>query len=345
MDYYEVCDEPDEPKKKKTYKPNTAMSEDEFRRKFSTEAKARAYYEKRRWGSKPKCPYCGSIQIGIWKGGGMRKGWYKCHGCNKAFTVRVGTIMERSHIPLRKWLLAEYYIVTVRKGISGLELSKKLGVTQKNIWFLHQRIRHALGAENYDYMLGGLGKIVDGDETYVCGRNKNRHSNKKIIGSGPVGKGIVLGMVERGGRKKAIVVSDTERETIRREINKHIRKNTLLSTDEGRHYIGIQKDGYKHRTCNHSAKAWVNGKASTNGVESMWALLKRGFYGIYHKFSMKHLPKYLAESVFRLNEGQCKYLTMDRIDALAGYCWDKRLTWEDCVGEWQDREPQMYEMR
>lgn len=116
-------------------------------------------------------------------------------------------------------------------------------------------------------------------------------------------------------------------------INQHVRKNTLLSTDEARQYIGIQKAGYKHRSVNHSAKNWVNGMASTNSVESMWSLLKRAFVGIYHKFSMPHLPKYVAESVFRLNEGHCKYLTMDRINAIANYCIGKRLTWAQCVGE------------
>jgi len=289
---------------KKTYVKNTAMSEDEFRAKFSTERKARLYWEKIIWGNKPRCPHCGSIQAGVWKCGGKRK-----------------------------WLLASYYVVTARKGISGLELSKKLGICQKSAWFLHHRIRHALDSGNFNHLLGGLGKIVQNDETYVGGRNKNRHVDKKIEGSGPVGKSIILGMVENGGRRKALVVSNVERETIQREINKHVRKGTILSSDEGKQYIGINRQGYKHRSCNHSAKSWVNGKASTNSVESMWSLLKRGFYGIYHRFSVEHLSKYIAESVFRLNEGHCKYQTLQRIDAIANYCVGKRLTWAQCVGE------------
>jgi len=318
---------------KNTYKKNTALSEDEFRKKFSTETKCRKYIEKVIWNGKPKCPFCGSIQTSVWKPANGQKGWYRCnrHKCHKEFTVRKGTVMECTRIPLRKWLLAEYYIVTARKGISGLELSKKLGVCQKTAWFLHHRIRHALNAGNFDSLLGGLGKVVQSDETYAGGRNKNRHTDKKVDGSGPVGKSIILGMVENGGRKKAIVVSNTERETILKEINKHVRKGTLLSTDEATHYIGVNRQGYKHRSCNHSAKSWVNGMASTNSVESMWSLLKRAFYGIYHKFSIEHLPKYVAESVFRLNEGHCKYQTMTRIDAIAGYCIGKRLTWSDCA--------------
>jgi len=320
---------------KKTYKKNTAMSEDEFRAKFSTERKARLYWEKIIWGSKPRCPHCGSIQVGVWKCGGKRKGLYKCYSrkCNKPFSIRVGTVMEKSKIPLRKWLLASYYVVTARKGISGLELSKKLGICQKSAWFLHHRIRHALDSGNFNHLLGGLGKVVQNDETYCGGRNKNRHVDKKVEGSGPVGKSIILGMVENGGRRKALVVSNVERETIQREINRHVRKGTILSSDEGKQYIGINRQGYKHRSCNHSAKNWVNGKASTNSVESMWALLKRGFYGIYHRFSVEHLPKYVAESVFRLNEGHCKYQTMTRIDAIASYCIGKRLTWSQCIGE------------
>jgi len=331
-------------KKKREYMPNTAMSEDDFRDMFSTEAKARAYFEKMIWGSKRVCPHCGSLKSAPWR---ARKGYYKCNNykCNKPFSIRKGTILEKSQIPLRKWLLAMYYIVTMRKGISSLELSKKLGLMYDSAWFMHHRLCFAVDSGNFSHMLGGLNKIVEPDETYVGGRNKNRHKDKKIEGSGPVGKGIVLGMVERGGRKKAVVVSNIERETILREINKHIRKGTTLATDEGKHYIGVNRQGYKHRTCNHSAKRWVNGKASTNSIESVWALLKRGFYGIYHKFSMKHLQKYVAESIFRLNEGQCKYKTMDRIDAIINYSIGKRLTWLDCIGEPESRRPEMYAPR
>lgn len=239
--------------------------------------------------------------------------------------------MECTRIPLRKWLLAEYYVVTARKGISGLELSKKLGVSQKTAWFLHHRIRHALDYGNYQSLLGGLGKIVELDETYGGGKNKNRHKDKKVKGSGPAGKAVIFGLRERGGRTKAFLVPDAERETLLAVIKQHVRKKTLLSTDEARQYIGIQRHGYRHRACNHSAKNWVNNKASTNGVESVWALLKRAFYGIYHRFSIEHLPKYISESVFRLNEGSCKYLTMERIDAIANYCVGKRLTWAECT--------------
>jgi len=324
---------------KKTYKKNTAMSEDEFRAKFSTERKARLYWEKVIWGNKPRCPHCGSVQVGVWKCGGKRKGLYKCYHrkCNKPFSIRVGTVMEKSKIPLRKWLLASYYIVTSRKGISGLELSKKLGICQKSAWFLHHRIRFALDAGNFDHLLGGLGKVVQNDETYVGGKNKNRHVDKKVEGSGPVGKSIILGMVENGGRRKAIVISNTERETILKEINRHVRKATLLATDEATHYIGVNRHGYTHRSCNHSAKKWVDKMASTNSVESMWALLKRGFYGIYHRFSVEHLSKYVAESVFRLNEGSCKYLTMERINAISNYCVGKYSTWLECT-----RHPDAY---
>jgi len=330
--------------KKSKYLKNTAMDEDEFRAKFSTEAKARKYYEQRIWGGNPKCPFCGTLQVGVWKCGGKRKGWYKCYSrkCNKPFTVRMNTIMERSRIPLRKWLLAEYYKVTARKGISSLELSKKLGISYKAALFLHHRLGFAVDSGNFDFMLGGFDKVVQSDETYIGGRNKNRHKDKKIDGSGPKGKSVVLGMAERGGRRKALVVSNVERETIMREINKHIRNGTTLSTDEGKHYIGANRDGFKHRTCNHSAKVWVNGKASTNSVESMWALLKRSFVGIYHKFSLKHLQKYVAESIFRLNEGQCKYLTLERIDAMIGYSIGKRLTYRNCVGTLEQRNPDMY---
>jgi transposase-like protein len=316
---------------KKTYRKNTALNEDQFRAKFSTERKSRLYLEKKIWGKKPRCPFCGSTKTAPWN----RAGWYRCnvHKCNKPFTIRKGTVLEGSKIPIRKWLLAEYYVVTMRKGISSLELSKKLGLTQKSAWFLLQRIRHALDYGNYQSLLGGLGKIVELDETYGGGRNKNRHADKKVKGSGPAGKAVIFGLRERGGRTKAFLVPNAERETLLEVIKQHVRKKTLLSTDEARQYLDVNRHGYRHRACNHSAKQWVNSKASTNGVENLWSLLKRSFYGIYHKFSIEHLPKYLAESVFRLNEGSCKYLTLQRIDAIVGYCIGKRLTWSQCIRE------------
>jgi transposase-like protein len=220
-----------------------------------------------------------------------------------------------------------YYVCTDRKGISSMALSKKLGIDYRAAWFLQHRIRHGLDSGNFNSLQGGLGKVVQSDETYAGGKNKNRHADKKVQGSGPVGKAVVLGMSEIGGRKKTVVVSNVERETIMTELNKHIRKGSTLGTDEGKHYIGVNRQGYKHRTCCHSAKQWVNGRGSTNDVEMMWALLKRAFFGIYHQFSMKHLPKYIGESVFRLNEGHCRYITMDRINAITNYCKGKRLTY------------------
>ncbi|MCL1966517.1 MAG: IS1595 family transposase [Fibromonadales bacterium] len=320
---------------KNTYKPNTAMSEDQFRAKFSTEHKTRKYLEWLIWGKKPRCPYCGSINTGKWNRSDGRKGWHRCYNreCKRQFTIRVGTVFEHSKIPLRKWMLALYYIVTDRKGISSMALSKKLGISYKYAWFLQHRIRHGLDSGNFNSLLGGLGKVVQSDETYAGGRNKNRHKNKKVEGSGPVGKAIILGLSELGGRKKAVVISNTERETIMAEINRHVRKGSVLSTDEATHYSGASRQGYKHRSCNHSAKKWIDGMASTNDVEMMWSLLKRAFYGIFHKFSIEHLQKYVAESVFRLNEGHCKYQTMDRVNAIVNYCQGKRLTWAQCVGE------------
>jgi transposase-like protein len=326
---------------KGTYKPNTAMSEDAFREKFKTEAAARRYLEKQIWQGKRVCPFCGSENTVKWK----TAGWYRCGDCEgrKGFTIRVGTVFERSHIPLRKWLIAWYYITVDRKGISSLVLSKKLGITQKSAWFLESRIRFALGSGNYSSILKGEVQI---DEAYFGGLVKNMHANKKPkLGSGPAGKIPVLGMREKDGRVCATVVPNVERKTLLNAIEKQVEKGAMIYSDEARQYLTLKNIGYGHEVVNHgdgkyvkkysrrlgSAKKIVDFMATTNGIESVWALLKRGFYGTHHKFSNEHLQGYINESVFRLNEGNCKFPTMQRVNAIVDNCVGKRITYRQLV--------------
>lgn len=302
------------------------ISHYEFLQRFPDETAARNYLEAKRWGGKVACPHCGSLdRIQVRK----VAGYYRCLSCKEDFTVRTGTIFERSHIPLDKWLYAMYLIATARKGVSSLQISKELGITQKSAWFMLQRIREACGKGGlYE---GPMSGIVEADETYLGGKESNRHADKKLrLGAGPVGKTAVLGMRERGGETRAVVLGlDTGNHRIGSEVRVNVKPGSVLCTDEAKAYAFLK--GYRHLTVNHSAKQYVDGMASTNGIESVWAVLKRGYYGIYHHFTVKHMQRYVDEFTFRLNEGNCKVHTMTRIDALVAKTDGVRLTYKALI--------------
>jgi len=281
---------------------------------------ARKYLESRLWKDGATCPKCKSKErIGQRKGG-----FYRCHTCKLDFTVRTGTIFERSHVPLHKWLYAIYLLVTARKGISSLQLGKEIGITQKSAWFVLQRLREACG-QNLDKLRG----IVEVDEVYLGGKETSKHASKKLnSGRGTAGKIPVIGMRERGGRTKAKLVAETDRRTLYLTIMRNVEKGASIHTDENSAYDGIERLSYEHKTINHGLGKYVHNGVSTNAVESVFAVLKRGLHGVYHHASEKHLARYVNEFTWRLNEGNVKRHSLQRLDSFVDAVAGKRITYE-----------------
>ncbi|MBC6425093.1 MAG: IS1595 family transposase [Ekhidna sp.] len=279
----------------------------DFMSRFPDEKAAIKFIENKRWEENIICPYCNSHEV---VSRPARKG-HRCKKCRKDFTVKTGTIFEHSNIKLHKWLYAMYLFVTNRKGISSLQLSKELGMTQKSAWFLLQRLRET-GKQSKEM----LDNFVEIDEAYIGGKEANKHANKKTPGSqGGANKDIVKGFRDKDGKVKAETIPNIQHLTLKEKINKNITKGAVICTDELKGYNNLSDD-YTHLRVNHSAKEFVNGMATTNGIESFWALLKRGYYGTYHHFSTKHLNRYINEFTFRQNEGNCSIDTIDRMTAL-----------------------------
>ena len=263
---------------------------------FHDETKAREFLEALLWPHGPRCPQCGSLDKATPIE--TRPGLYQCNNpeCRSQFTVTVGTLFERSHIPLNKWLMAAFLLCASKKGISTHQMHRMIGVSYKSTWFMMHRLREALRETEFAGPLGGENKIVEADETYVGGKAKNRK------GKIPP-KEAAFALVERDGGVRSFHVPAVNAKTLRPILVSQIDRKSYLMTDDAPTYVPIGAEFGGHGTVNHSIEEYVRGGFwHTNTVENYFSILKRGITGTYHHVSQQHLKRYLAEFDFRYNE-------------------------------------------
>ncbi|HEX4302093.1 MAG TPA: IS1595 family transposase [Rhizomicrobium sp.] len=268
---------------------------------FQDATKARAWLEGLLWADGRVCGYCGVADESTPMKG--REGYYQCNACRKQFTVQVGTLFERSHIPLNKWLMAAFLLCASKKGMSAHQMHRMLGITYKSAWFMCHRLREAMAPSGKLSPLGGEGKFVEADTTYIGGKEKNKHANKrdgKKIGG--AGKQIVHTLVERGGRARSHHIANVSGKTLRPILFKNVDRKSALMTDTAGGYMDAGKEFARHEMVDHGAGEYVRGDAYSNTVEGYFATLKRGIVGTYHHVSEAHLSRYLAEFDFRHSE-------------------------------------------
>lgn len=247
-----------------------------------------------RWKAGAFCPHCGSTRVYHFSD----RRAHKCGDCRKRFSIKVGTIFEDSKIPLRQWLLAIYLITSHKKGIASTQLAKDIGVTQKTAWFMLHRLRHAAQTKSFNRPLSGE---VEADETYIGGKEKNKHAWQRIGGKqGGAGKVAVLGLLEREGELRTGITQGFGGRVVKPIVRDNVAPGSVLMTDEHGAFYGLA-DTYEHHRVNHTIGEYVRGPFHTNGIESVWALFKRQIVGTHHWLSPKHLPRYLSEMTWRFN--------------------------------------------
>lgn len=296
---------------------------------FTDDNAAREALEQTRWPNGPVCPHCGSVErVAAVAGEKHRAGLYYCNECKGQFTATVGTVFERSKIPLTKWWLAIYLLGSSKKGMSSHQLHRMLGVTYKTAWFMTHRIREAMREDAIPGGMGGANKVVEIDETYVGGKEANRHAHKRVGKA----KAPVVTLVERDGQVRSFHVANVTAKTLRPIIVTQVSRASYIMTDDARVYDGIGREFAGHGSVNHSAEEYVRaGFWHTNTVENYFSILKRGITGTYHHVSEAHLSRYAAEFDFRYNS---RWATdMERAVIAAKAIEGKRLTYRPTNGQ------------
>ena len=293
----------------------------EITRQFDTPEKGEAWFIEQRWPSGLACPHCGSLNVAAIA---SRKPMpFRCRDCRKHFSVKTGTVLQSSNISLDKWAIAFYLYMTNLKSVSSMKLHRDLGITQKAAWHMAHRIRETLAVTGNRFA-----GPVEVDETYIGGKERNKHESKKIhAGRGAVGKAAVVGMKDRDtGQVATAAVESTDASTLQGFVESRTEATAQVYTDEAAAYQGLARP---HQAVKHSAREYVHGMAHTNGIESHWAMLKRGYVGVYHQMSVKHLPRYVAEFEGRHNRRPLD--TVDQMARMAKGAEGKQLRYQDLV--------------
>ena len=303
----------------KFYRKGIALLE--ITRQFDTPEKGEAWFIEQRWPNGIACPHCGSVNVATIASRNPQP--FRCRDCRKHFSVKTGTVLQSSNISLDKWAIAFYLYMTNLKGVFSMKLHRDLGITQKSAWHMAHRIRETLAVTGNKFA-----GPVEVDETYIGGKERNKHEYKKQhAGRGPVGKTAVVGMKDREtGQIASRVVEATDAPTLQGFVQEHTETDTTVYTDDALAYKGMPRP---HESVKHSVSEYVRGMAHTNGMESHWAALKRGYDGVYHQMSAKHLHRYVTEFEGRHNRRPLD--TADQMSRMAKGADGKRLRYQDLV--------------